>query len=452
MKQVLKMKQVAILWLFLIFLFPSKGYCQEIWSLNDLLNQALSYSHEIRKSGLQQEESAYKVKETRANGLPQVDGSLNYSRMGFGGIKLPEGLIESLPEEIAPLLEGLADMDAMHSSSGGLTVSQLLYSKSFLTGMKQAKLAEEMQRVLGKKTEEDIIQEVSTLYYQVLMNYSNLNTLDKNIQHLETLHNVLKLQYENDFVKKTDVSRLKVSVTNLNTQKETLKNGIDIQNRVLKILSGIPMDREIMPDTTAIKGLDSRLAIIAEFVPEVLPEYQILEHQNQLARLQVESAKSAFMPTLAAFGQLTYTNYNTKLSMKNYYQTNTVGLKAVVPIFSSGMRKNKVMQSQLRLRQQEEDFDLAKKQLETGYQNSVHSLHSSWSNLNLQKENKDLAQEVYNQVKLQFNEGMASLTDLLNVESSLLEADNLYNQQLLHYKLSEMDMLKATGKLKTLVH
>ena len=452
MKQVLKMKQVAILWLFLIFLFPSKGYCQEIWSLNDLLNQALSYSHEIRKSGLQQEESAYKVKETRANGLPQVDGSLNYSRMGFGGIKLPEGLIESLPEEIAPLLEGLADMDAMHSSSGGLTVSQLLYSKSFLTGMKQAKLAEEMQRVLGKKTEEDIIQDVSTLYYQVLMNYSNLNTLDKNIQHLETLHNVLKLQYENDFVKKTDVSRLKVSVTNLNTQKETLKNGIDIQNRVLKILSGIPMDREIMPDTTAIKGLDSRLAVIAEFVPEVLPEYQILEHQNQLARLQVESAKSAFMPTLAAFGQLTYTNYNNKLSLKNYYQTNTVGLQAVVPIFSSGMRKNKVMQSQLRLRQQEEDFDLAKKQLETGYQNSVHSLHSSWSNLNLQKENKDLAQEVYDQVKLQFNEGMASLTDLLNVESSLLEADNLYNKQLLNYKLSEIDMLKATGKLKTLVH
>jgi len=452
MNQVVKMKQVAILWLFFTLLFPSKGFCQEAWSLNDLLNQALLYSHEIKKAGLKQEESAYKVKETRANGLPQVDGSLNYSRMGLGGIKLPEGLIESLPEEIAPLLESIANMDALHSSSGGLTVSQLLYSKSFLTGMKQAKLAEEMQRVLGKKTEEDIIQDVSTLYYQILMNYSNLNTLDENIQNLEKLYNILKLQYENDFVKQTDVSRLKVSVTNLMTQKETLENGIDIQNRVLKILSGIPIDREIMPDTTAIAGLDSRLPMIAEFAPEVLSEYQILEHQNKLARLQVESDKSAFMPTLAAFGQLTYTNYNSKLSLKNYYQTNTVGLKAVVPIFSSGMRKNKVLQSQLKLRQQEEDFDLAKKQLETGYQNSVNSLHSSWSNLNLQKENRELAQEVYDQVKLQFNEGMASLTDLLNVESSLLEADNLYNQQLLKYKLAEIDILKATGKLNTLAH
>ena len=47
---------------------------------------------------------------------------------------------------------------------------------------------------------------------------------------------------------------------------------------------------------------------------------------------------------------------------------------------------------------------------------------------------------------------MASLTDLLNVESSLLEAENLFNQQLLKYKLAEIELLKATGKLKTLIN
>jgi outer membrane protein TolC len=82
----------------------------------------------------------------------------------------------------------------------------------------------------------------------------------------------------------------------------------------------------------------------------------------------------------------------------------------------------------------------------------VNSLHSSWKNLQDQQENKELASQVYHQVKLQFNEGMASLTDLLNVESSLLEAENLFNQQLLKYKLAEIELLKATGKLKTLIN
>ena len=131
---------------------------------------------------------------------------------------------------------------------------------------------------------------------------------------------------------------------------------------------------------------------------------------------------------------------------------NTIGLKATIPIFSSGMRRNRVLQSQLKFQQNQEDFDLNRKYLETGYQNAVNSLLSSWSNMQDQQENKVLANEVYGQVKLQFDEGMASLTDLLNVESSLLDAENLFNQQLLKYKLAEIELLKATGKLKTLIN
>jgi outer membrane protein TolC len=59
---------------------------------------------------------------------------------------------------------------------------------------------------------------------------------------------------------------------------------------------------------------------------------------------------------------------------------------------------------------------------------------------------------VYEQVKLQFDEGMASLTDLLNVETSLLEAETLFNQQLLRYKLAEIEILKTTGKLQSLIN
>lgn len=65
---------------------------------------------------------------------------------------------------------------------------------------------------------------------------------------------------------------------------------------------------------------------------------------------------------------------------------------------------------------------------------------------------KELANKVYEQVKLQFDEGMASLTDLLNVETSLLEAENLFNQQLLRYKLAEIEILKTTGKLQSLIN
>lgn len=446
------MKQLATLLLVVLLTFPEQGRSQEQYSLNDLLKQAVENSHEMKKAALQRIESASKTKEVIANGLPQIDGSLDYSRMGIPKISISQEMLDMLPEEIAPMVSGLADIKALHTTSAGVTVSQLLFSQSYLTGVKQVKKAEDLYNSMLQKTEEDVIHDVSASYYQILMNYSNLKILNENIQNLEKLYNILKLQYENDFVKQTDVSRLKVTLTNLKTQRETLRNGIDVQQRILKIISGVPVEKEITLDTAIVGKIEYQQPVMSEFVLEVLPEYQLLKKQNELAGLQIESDKAAFYPNLAAFGQFTYSSYATELKFNDFSNTNTVGLKATIPIFSSGMRKNKVKQSQLKFQQNQEDFDLNRKYLETGYQNSVNSLLSSWSNLQDQQENKALANQVYSQVKLQFDEGMASLTDLLNVETSLLEAESLFNQQLLKYKLAEIELLKATGKLKTLIN
>ncbi|MBW8334799.1 MAG: TolC family protein [Prolixibacteraceae bacterium] len=446
------MKQLAILLLLAFLTFPEEGKSQEQYSLNDLLKQAVENSHEMKKAALQRSESASRTKEVIANGLPQVDGSLDYSRMGIPEINISQEMMDALPEDIAPLLGGLSDIKALHTTSAGVTVSQLLYSKSYLTGVKQVKKAEDLYNFMLQKTEEDVIHDVSASYYQVLMNYSNLKILNDNIHNLEKLYNILKLQYENDFVKQTDVSRLKVTLTNLKTQRETLKNGIQMQKRILKIISGIPVEKELLLDTALVDKMAYQKPVMSEFVLDILPDYQLMKKQNELAGLQIESDKAAFYPNLAAFGQFTYSSYATEFKFKDFNNMNTVGLKATIPIFSSGMRKNRVLQSQLKFQQNQEDFDLNKKYLETGYQNSVNSLLSSWSNIQDQQENKELANEVYGQVKLQFDEGMASLTDLLNVESSLLEAENLFNQQLLKYKLAEIELLKATGKLKTLIN
>jgi len=435
-----------------LFLLPTKGRSQEQYTLDKLLKQAVENSHAMKKAVLQQSESSSKVKEVIANGLPQLDGSLDYSRMGIPEISLSPEMISQLPEDIAPLLSGLADIDALHISSAKVTVSQLLYSKSYLTGLKQARKAEDLYNTLLQKTEEDIINDVAKGYYQILANYSNLEILNKSIDALEKLYNILNLQYENDFVKQTDVNRLKVAVTNLKTQRETFGNGILIQERILKIISGIPVEQTILLDTTQINYSDNGQPAFSSFALDVLPEYQLMKKQTELATLQVESSKAAFYPNLAAFGQFSRSSYATEFKFKDFTNMNTIGLKANIPIFSSGMRKQRVVQSQLKLQENLEDFDLNSKYMEANYKNASNSLLSAWSNLQVQKENKELANKVYGQVKLQFDEGIASLTDLLNVETSLLEAENLFNQQLLRYKIAEIELLKATGKLQSLIN
>ena len=61
-------------------------------------------------------------------------------------------------------------------------------------------------------------------------------------------------------------------------------------------------------------------------------------------------------------------------------------------------------------------------------------------------------QEVYDNTQNNYINGLASLTDLLDSENSLVEAQNNYNTALLDYKLAEIQLIKSRGELKSLTN
>jgi outer membrane protein TolC len=122
-----------------------------------------------------------------------------------------------------------------------------------------------------------------------------------------------------------------------------------------------------------------------------------------------------------------------------------------MPIFSSGVNYHKVKQAQIKQLQLKEDILKTKDLLEVSYNNAFLEYQTSQSMLAPQQENKELALKVYNQTASLYKEGMASLADLLNVNSEFLQADNSYNQQILKCKTAEIKMLQASGNLKSML-
>jgi outer membrane protein TolC len=54
---------------------------------------------------------------------------------------------------------------------------------------------------------------------------------------------------------------------------------------------------------------------------------------------------------------------------------------------------------------------------------------------------------VYGQSQLQYKEGVASLSDLLNAETELRSAQNNYINALVQLKLAALELRKANGSL-----
>lgn len=417
--------------------------------LTKLVNYTLEHSHKIKKSELMVEESNYLRKEAIAQGLPQVEGTTTYNKMFLGKIDIPASVYDMVSDDYKPMLDQISAIKHVYSSNIGIQVTQLIYSQSYVIGLKTVKKTQELYSILRAQNEEDVVAEVANNYYQTGSLLLQLKTIEMSLENLNSLYKIVELNYKNDMVKETELSRLKVTITNLDVTRQSLKNGVDIQINYLKALAGMPADSSlhILPESF-IANFNSRPKV--DFNIANVPAYQVLLKQEELSQQQINLNKAKYYPTLAAFGQFKFSSFGTTTKIDKLNNLNTIGLNLKIPIFTSGSNYYKVRQSELKRDQLNEDIEQSKQLLTIQYKNAYSEFLTASSLLLVQKENRDLAEKVYKQTLLQYQEGMASLADLLNVNSDLLQADNTYNQQILKCKTSEVNMFKASGSLKLL--
>ncbi len=106
----------------------------------------------------------------------------------------------------------------------------------------------------------------------------------------------------------------------------------------------------------------------------------------------------------------------------------------------------------MEIRKVQEDLKNTELSLSLAFENAKAQISNSIITLNNQKENVELAQEVYDNTRNNYNQGLAPLTDLLDAENSLTTAQNNYSSALLDYRLAEIQLIKAQGNLKSLLN
>lgn len=458
--------------LIFISVFSLGLFCHEAsgqTTLTGLVSYTLQHSRDIKKAELQRREADYIRQEAIGHGLPQVEASASYSKMMLPEVEIPatasqqiQGIADLLINEsataeqrqavnnsISGLLNQLGNLDALYTASAGIQVTQLIYSQSYWVGLKTTKKTQELYSILKTKNEEDVIAEVANGYYQAESLMLQLQTVDKSISNLKDIFRIAELSYKNDFLKESSVNRLQVTITNLEVVRETLQNGIDIQLNYLKALAGMPGDTLLTIDASTL--IDDFANQEQSFSIENVPSYQLMLKQDEIYSQQVKLSKAKYYPVLAAFGKFSYSSYNFSSEIEKMSNMNTIGLSLSVPIFSSGVNSAKLKQSQLRQAQLREDILKTTDLLAVNFNNAYLEYQTAFNMLSAQKENLALAQKVYDQTSLLYQEGMASMADLLNVNSDFLQADNSLNQQILKCKMAEIKMLKSSGTLKSLI-
>lgn len=426
------------------------GAAKEL-TLQESINYALEHNESIKKASYDELNSKYQINEVRSAGLPQVDVKGSAVRtLEKSMIALPA---DFNPEGTGPLIK---PMGTDNTVMAGLSVSQLLFSKSYFVGLKAAKSAEDLYRIRKEMTTEDVIYNVGSAYYQVLQTKEQFNNINANLDKLNQLEKILTLQYKNDLVKKVDVNRIKVSKINLENQKENLEAGYTQQLNVLKFFMGMPLEEQITLGGSADNVLleeQPTLAGLADAATE-RAQFKILNKQKELKALEIENIRAGYYPSLAAFGNYNYqSQYDGQMignSGAMWFPNSQVGVQLNVPVFD-GLRKSaQVQQRQIELKKLDLDIQQYNRNTQVELSNALSQLGNSQNNIAAQQLNVELAQEVYDTTNKLYKEALAPLSDLLNAETALREAMTNLNNEKLKYQIAQLNYLKAKGNLESL--
>ncbi len=439
----------------LLVSYGIRAQSQEL-TLKDCLKLAIDNNQNLQAARLDMQAGEYQVKEVKGQALPQVTGSARYTNNVIKPIiVLPGEFIGLPPGEIATIEAGTTHNVAMMADA-----TQQVFNAALFQGIKAAKKSTSFYSLKYQMAEEEVISNVAGAYYQVQVTLEKLNLIDINIASTEKLIAIMEVNYRNGLLKKIDLDRLKVSLTNLRTQRDEVLNAIAMQQNQLKYLMGVPIETALTVKPIEANSLEvnSSLENYDTLNLNNQRQYQLLKTQEELLEIERSSLVAEFYPSLSLFAQYSYNGVSNRFDLldrkgsSTWYDMGYVGLALRVPIFSGLSKHYKVKQSDVKLLKAKEELKAAAIGIRMNHDNAVAKLQNSLNTIRAQEDNVKLALEIYEVTQSNYQEGLASLTDLLNAESSWREAQNNYNEALLRYKLAELELIKNKGNIKSLLN
>ncbi|SEW13881.1 TolC family protein [Chitinophaga arvensicola] len=451
------MKRLKLTLILLMGIGVYNGYAQTQLTLQEALKFALNNNKQLAKTKMDEEMSKYKIQEVRSQALPQLNGNASYTDNLMLQKSLIPGAVFGKPDSSILVAFGVK-----YNATVGAELSQQIYNQSVFTGLKAAKAGTEYYVLQTEQSAENVIYNVSQIYYQLLVTQEKIITINGNIEKLTQLVSATKSQFDNGLAKKIDLDRIKVNLINNMTQRTQLLNQYATQTNNLKRVMGMPLQSSFLLPPASLKDIETKAAGVLQYDDINLAnrtEYKLLKKQEELQLFQKKAYQADNYPSLSLFGRYSYNGMSQQFAFSkdpsnstSWFGASAIGISLKVPIFDGFGRRSKVSQANVTLRQigkQLEDTELA---LNTDYENAKLMVRSNLSTITTQKENMDLANEVYYSTQNNYKLGLAGLTDLLNAETSLADAQNSYNEALLQYKLAELEIIKSKGSLKDLLN
>jgi outer membrane protein TolC len=412
--------------------------------LNTCIVYAMDHQPLVQQLRINEEISKRDVGIALSDWFPQIDLSGSFQKY----VKQPVSIFPDFSDPEGPKRE--ITTGVQNTSAIQLNANQVIFNSDvFLAGV-TAKYYKLRSRQTTRQSKINLVVQVSKAFYDVLLSNAQLDFLVEDFARQEKSLKDARSQYEAGVSDKIDYQRASISLNNIKAEIYGTREEIKAKYAYLKELMGYPADQPLKISYDSIRMMkDSWIDTLNGVNYHNRIEYQLLLTGLELQNSNRNYYKMGFLPELSA-----YANYNLVYQSdalvdlyRSDFPNSSVGLRLSFPIFQGTKRIQQLKRANLQYREMALDTLNMKSRMNTEYVQSMASYKNNLKAYEAALENAQIASEVYNTVRLQYNQGIKTYLEVIVSETDL--RTSRINQLNALYRLlsSKIDVENALGNI-----
>ncbi len=437
-------------WIFVATIQAQESPTDSIYSftLDEAVEFALENSYQSINARRDVAKALKRKWETTADGLPQIDGLIDYqNQLKQPVTPLPGELVGGQPGTFVPVIFGVKQQ-----MSATATLSQKIFDGSYLVGLQAAKSFLQFSDDSQEKVQLEVRKGVINAYGSVLVAQESVKILQNNVKALEKNYLETKKIFENGLAEEEDVEQLQITLLQIKNQLSNTERLEKIALQMFNLSLGIDVNSNTaLSDTLedlSMKNMEQSI-VTKPFIIENNIDYRLSYLLTEQTRLELKLEKSRALPKLTAF-----VNYGTSAfdddfvfldSETPWFQSSILGASLNIPIFSSFLRDSKTKQAKIADEQSKTDFLRTQQEIQLQYDTAISDFKFSIESYDTAKQNLTLAERIEKKNQIKYSEGLATSFDLRQAQLQLYSSQQEVLQAML-------DIINKKAELETILN
>ena len=398
-------------------------------TLQEALRNALAHNPGAAISRSDVEAAERRVRLARSSILPQIYFDGRYTRndrevfFDFDGTQVP-----ILPE---------------NDWSTSVTLSQPVFAGGReLKAIRQARLGVNESEEALRQTEAALLLDVAANYLGVVGADALLIVEQQNLELATGLRKQSNDFYEAGEVTRVDVLRAETSLRGAERQLAFARQSRQTAASLLRLAMGVDVDVDAVRPTLDLPPLPPEEELVA-MANEQRPEIQRARLVTEVARLEVEKQKGAYLPLVTARASFTQ-----QASAFPSDQTGAVTVNMSVPIFTSGELSARVATARQQEKQAQILYEQTQQIVREDVRRALVQLETAERQLALATDQRGAAEAEYEQTFELYRAQEATSLDVQAAEANLASARRSVVTATLDRDLAELHVWYTAGAIR----